>query len=142
MAAKDLIGKGFESRPDNINRKGRPPKLISHINKELEADGYTPAKVDEITTAYLTLINLPLSRITDIANKVNDEYPMLYKLVAKEIIGKRGADMLERLLDRGIGKAPQKIDYTTKGESLNLLKEYTDDELRVLKEIAAKHKTD
>ena len=129
---ENIIGKGFDKHPENINRKGRPPKLISHINKELEAEGFTAAKVDEITTAYLTLINLPISRITEIANIKNDEYPILYKLVAKEIIGKRGADMLEKLLDRGIGRATQQINMdvktTSKPQFINLDPTYQLDE--------------
>lgn len=115
--AKD--GNGFENNPQNINRNGRPPKLVSHINKELLGSGFEPCKVNDIKDAYLTLLNLPLSTIAEIASKeTNTDYPMLYKLVAKELTGKRGMDMLEKLLDRAIGKAQQYVDHTTKGEKI------------------------
>lgn len=116
---ENIIGKGFDKRPENINKKGRPRKLISHINTELKADGYTPASVDEIKEAYLTLLNLPISKLKEFQNVNNDGYPMLYKLVAKEMLGKRGMEMLEKVLDRAIGKAQQSIDHTSKGESIN-----------------------
>lgn len=117
--AENIIGKGFDKNPENINRNGRPPKLVSHINKELLGSGFEPCKVNDIKDAYLTLLNLPLSTIAEIASKeTNTDYPMLYKLVAKELTGKRGMDMLEKLLDRAIGKAQQSVDHTTKGEKI------------------------
>ncbi len=115
---ENIIGKGFDKRPENINTNGRPRKLISFINTELKTDGYTPASKDEIVEAYLTMLNLPFSKIKEIGNSGNDNYPMLYKLVAKEMLGNKGQEMLEKLLDRALGKNQQYIDHTTKGEKL------------------------
>jgi hypothetical protein len=118
---KNIEGKGFDKRPENINRKGRPRKLISFVNTNLKKEGYKTASLDEVKEAYLTIINLPLSKIMDIARKENDEYPLLYKLIAKELTGKRGAEMLEKVLDRALGKAIQSIDHTTQGKSISLI---------------------
>lgn len=115
---KNIEGKGFDKRPENINRKGRPRKLISFVNTNLKKEGYKTASLDEVKEAYLTIINLPLSKIMDIARKENDEYPLLYKLIAKELTGKRGAEMLEKVLDRALGKAIQSIDHEFSGELL------------------------
>ena len=109
---ENIIGKGFDKRPENINKKGRPRKLISHINKELKQEGFKEASLDEIKCAFLTIINLPLSKIVEIAKKENDEYPLLYKLTAKEMTGKRGMEMLDRLLDRAVGKAQQNVNHS------------------------------
>ena len=118
MAAKDIV-KYQMKKGQTLNPNGRPPKLVSHINKELLGSGFEPCKVNDIKDAYLTLLNLPLSTIAEIASKeTNTDYPMLYKLVAKELAGKRGMDMLEKLLDRAIGKAQQSVDHTTKGEKI------------------------
>lgn len=142
MANKqNIVNKGFDKRPENINKSGRPRKLISHINTELKADGYTPATTDEIREAYLTLINLPFSKIKEIQDSNNDDYPMLYKLVAKEMLGNRGQEMLEKLLDRAIGKAQQSIDHSNKDGTLKQkidLSQLTDDELRTIRDLQRK----
>lgn len=116
---ENLIGKGFDSRPENINRKGRPRTLISEINKKYKEEGYEAATVAEIKEAYLMLINMPLSEIIEISKKENDDHPLLYKLVAKELLGKRGVEMLEKLLDRALGKSVAQVDHTTQGEKVN-----------------------
>jgi hypothetical protein len=110
---------GFNKNPQNINKVGAPRRLISVINKELKEEGFEEASAVDLKTAYMTLLNLPLSKIKQISEINNDDYPLLYKLVAKEMLGKRGLDMLEKLLDRAIGKAHQSIDHTTKGNELN-----------------------
>ncbi len=92
------------------NPKGRPPKLVSFLNKELQKEGFEPVSNAHVIDAYRTLLNLPLSKIVNIASKETDEYPMLYKLVAKELTGKRGAEMLGKLLDRAYGRPSQSIE--------------------------------
>ena len=107
---ENVVGKGFEKHPERINRKGRPKKLVSHINSQLKEEGFKEVSKDDVKTAYLTIINLPISKIKKIADPKNDDYPFLYKLVAKELGGKRGADMLENLLDRSLGKSTQVVE--------------------------------
>lgn len=126
MSKEDLIPfkKGQSGNP-----KGRPKKLVSHINAELANEGYTPVQNANITAAYLTIIQLPIDEIKEIANpNKKKDFPFLYKLVAKELIGKRGSEMLERLLDRSFGKSTQRTDITTKGKEVGLTA-LSDDEL-------------
>jgi len=106
---------GFQENPQNINKKGRPKKLISDINNQLKGEGYKAAAKAEITEAYLLLLNLPFDEVVTIAKQdERADYPLLYKLVAKEIIGKRGMEMLEKLLDRGIGKPDLNVEHSGK----------------------------
>lgn len=102
---------GFQKNPQNINRQGKPRKLVNEINKQLKDEGYMTATKTEIIDAYQTIINLPLSKVREIADVNNDNYPILYKLVAKELLGKRGGDYLDKLLDRII-RPKQDIDIT------------------------------
>ncbi len=112
--------KGFDKNPQNINRAGRPKKLVSHLNAELKKEGYEPVSSSQIVDAYTTLLNLPLSKIKEIAAISNDDYPTIYKLVAKELMGKRGAEMLEKLLDRAYGKSVQRNDVTSDGKEISI----------------------
>ena len=112
--------KGFDKNPQNINRAGRPKKLVSHLNAELKKEGYEPVSSSQIVDAYTTLLNLPLSKIKEIAAISNDDYTTIYKLVAKELMGKRGAEMLEKLLDRAYGKSVQMNDVTSDGKEISI----------------------
>ncbi len=111
---------GFKKGDDPRRYKGgRPKKLVGYINEELEAEGYDPVKPDQIKQAFLTLVQLPFHRVKEFAHNTKDDVPMLYQLVAKEMLGKRGLEMLERLLDRAVGKPTQPLDHTSKG-SINI----------------------
>jgi len=111
---------GFQKNPQNAMHKGRPPKLISHVNKELKAEGYEPAKKQDITDAIMVLMQLPMSKIIEIANVKSDEHPFFVKLVAKELIGKRGGEAMEKYLDRAIGKAKQSVDIESPDGTLSV----------------------
>lgn len=101
------------------NPKGQPLKLVSYVNRELATEGYKPVTNREVINAFQTLINLPLEKIAAIAN--GSGYPILYRLVAKELHGKRGADYLEKLLDRAYGKAKQAMELTgADGEAIQI----------------------
>jgi len=90
---ENIIGKGFDKHPENINKKGRPPVLpdlkeaIAKILSE-EKDGITA--LDAILAA-------------------------LRARAAKGDV--RAA---QELLDRGFGKSQQFIDLTSKGDPLKI----------------------
>ena len=92
------------------NPKGAPKKTISFVNEEMKAEGYLPATKVDIVGCYLTLINLPLTELT---KKVKDDkQPALVRIVGKAILSGKGFEVIEKMLDRGIGKADQKIEHS------------------------------
>lgn len=107
------------------NPAGRPKRLIANINAELAQEGYGKATKDDIMTAMQTLVNLPISKVSAIANKSiyykdesgsiiyleeGDKYPILYRLAAKSLLDKRGGEYMEKLMDRAYGKPKQDAD--------------------------------
>ena len=91
------------------NPAGRKPKLVTHLNRELAAEGYAPVTATDVTDAIQSMLNLPIARLQEMAKPTGPE-PFLFKLLAKELLGKRGAEALERMLDRAHGKAKQQVD--------------------------------
>lgn len=112
MGRKDVYkdAKGFDKNPQNINREGANRKTISKVNIELEADGYPEATKTDIVSCYLRLIQLS---IPDLEVKVKDDkQPALIRIVGKAILSGKGFEVIENILDRGIGKATQSIDVS------------------------------
>jgi hypothetical protein len=100
------------------NPKGAPKKIVSVLNDELKAEGYTPVTDSQVLDCLRTLINLPLSRLKSIANITNDDVPMLYKKMAKCLIDPKDHQTLDKLLDRAYGKAKQAVDLTSDGDKI------------------------
>lgn len=110
--AKFVQGKGFDKNPQNINRKGRPPKLIHHIVEELREHGYQPVTESQIVDAYQMLLQLDEDWVKYILN--DKKKPFFLRLVAKYMGSPRGMEMLDRIMDRSFGKVMmrQVIDAT------------------------------
>ena len=122
MAKKVLSGKdntnGFQKNPQNINRKGRPRMMIADVIAELERQGIKPATKPDIQDIYMRLINIEIPELEKIVKDV--EQPVLVRIVGKNILSGKGFDIIEKMLDRSIGKAEQKTDITTGGVALNI----------------------
>ena len=119
---ENLIGKGFESRPNDINRNGRPRKLLSSILDELKCKDIKPVTPEQIKEVISVLLNMPKDEIEEIAN--NPENPIYITTIAKRLVN---ADEMvaffatETLLDRGHGKPTQRTELTGKdGEDLKI----------------------
>ncbi|MBS3739716.1 MAG: hypothetical protein KGY51_12115 [Psychroflexus sp.] len=115
---------GFQKNPQNINRKGRPRKLVGTVNIELEKKGVKEVSKEEIKSCYLRLINLEIDELQEMIE--NKEQPVLIRVVGKNILSGKGFDIIDKILDRSIGKSEQKTDITTKGESVNNIEISTD----------------
>jgi hypothetical protein len=101
------------------NPKGQPKKVLSRVNEQLKEEGYSAASANNIVEAYSILINLDEERIKSIIS--DNSYPMLMRIVAKEMLSKNGAEMIEKILDRAHGKAIQKQAKVNKdGEDVNI----------------------
>ena len=122
MAKKVLSGKdnvnGFQKNPQNINRNGRPRKMISDVIAELEKQGIKAATKSDILDIYMRLINMEIQELEQIVK--DPMQPVLVRIVGKNILSGKGFDIIEKMLDRSIGKAEQKTDITTGGVALNI----------------------
>lgn len=106
----------FVKGDPRCNRKGRPPKTVGLILGELEKEGYMPVTKSQVVDMYLTLLNVEQEQLTKIVNDHNN--PMLNRIVAKRLLAKDGFEIIEKMLDRAIGKAEQKTDITSDGKVL------------------------
>ena len=122
MAKKVLSGKdnvnGFQKNPQNINRNGRPRKMIADVIAELEKQGIKAATKPDIQDIYMRLINVEIPELEQIVK--DPTQPVLVRIVGKNILSGKGFDIIEKMLDRSIGKAEQKTDITTGGVALNI----------------------
>lgn len=122
MARKVLSGKdnvnGFQKNPQNINRNGRPRKMIADVIAELEKQGIKAATKPDIQDIYMRLINVEIPELEQIVK--DQTQPVLVRIVGKNVLSGKGFDIIEKMLDRSIGKAEQKTDITTGGVALNI----------------------
>ena len=122
MAKKVLSGKdnvnGFQKNPQNINRNGRPRKMIADVIAELEKQGIKAATKPDIQDIYMRLINVEIPELEQIVK--DPTQPVLVRIVGKNVLSGKGFDIIEKMLDRSIGKAEQKTDITTGGVALNI----------------------
>ena len=122
MAKKVLSGKdnvnGFQKNPQNINRNGRPRKMIADVIAELEKQGIKAATKPDIQDIYMRLINVEIPELEQIVK--DQTQPVLVRIVGKNVLSGKGFDIIEKMLDRSIGKAEQKTDITTGGVPLNI----------------------
>ena len=102
----------------NINKNWRPKKWIAQVNWDLKKEWYEPARKQDIEQTYLFLINLPLAKLKEISQ--DDEQPILSKIVSKNILSWRGFDIIEKMLDRSVGKPKQEVDNNISWEIKNI----------------------
>lgn len=125
MAKKILSGKdnvnGFQKNPQNINRNGRPRKLITDVIAQLEEQGIKPATKPDIQDIYMRLINVEIPELEQIVK--DSTQPVLVRIVGKSVLSGKGFDIIEKMLDRSIGKVPNSIDLNANVQSTNLTRE-------------------
>jgi hypothetical protein len=100
-------GNGFDKNPQNINKTGANRKSIASVNVDLEANGYKAASKQDIIDCYLRLINIDLKELGVMV--ADNDQPAMVRIVGKAILSGKGFDVIEKLLDRGIGKADSKL---------------------------------
>lgn len=102
---KNIIGKGFDKRPQNINKKGRPKVTVHGLLDELKSEGYKELTSADIKSLYLSLLDRTQDQLTDLVSNTGSS--MFIRIVAKAMLDKKGFDIIERMLDRSVGKATQ-----------------------------------
>jgi hypothetical protein len=103
-------GKPFVKKDPRINRRGRPRNTINIVNVELEKNGYIEATKQDIISCYLRLLNIPVSELKKMVNSPTK--PALIIVVGRAIISGRGIDIIERILDRSIGKPSNSLELS------------------------------
>ena len=116
-----IRGKGFDKNPQNINRNGRPRKLITDVIAQLEEQGIKPATKPDIQDIYMRLINVEIPELEQIVK--DSTQPVLVRIVGKSVLSGKGFDIIEKMLDRSIGKVPNSIDLNANVQSTNLTRE-------------------
>ena len=116
-----IKGKGFDKNPQNINRNGRPRKLITDVIAQLEEQGIKPATKPDIQDIYMRLINVEIPELEQIVK--DSTQPVLVRIVGKSILSGEGFDIIEKMLDRSIGKAMNSIDLNANVQNTNLTRE-------------------
>lgn len=99
---------------ETANPNWQPRKGISLVNKQLEQEWYSPASKADIETNYMAMLQLEEKKLSEIVN--DKTQPMLIRILAKNMLSGKGFDIIEKMLDRGIGKPKQtnEIDVTTR----------------------------
>ena len=120
MAKKDII-KHQVKKGQVLNPNGRPKKLVSTILADLKNKGELVTR-HMVTETYQVLMSLNEEQLKEIAN--DREQPMINRIVAKEMLSKKGFDIIERMMDRTNGKANINATIETKEP-----KQMTDEEL-------------
>jgi hypothetical protein len=98
---------GLKENPQNIV-PWRPRKGISLVNHELKEAGYSPASKQDIEATYMSLLQLEDEEIKKLEQ--DKTKPILVNILARNMRGERGFDIIEKMLDRGIGKAVQPFE--------------------------------
>lgn len=98
-----IIGKWFDSFPENINKEWRPKKGITVVNEKLKEMWYTPATKSQIEDLYMNLIQLEKVELWLLI--ADSKQSVLVHTLAKAILERwQSFNVIERMLDRGIGK--------------------------------------
>jgi hypothetical protein len=110
--------KPFSSTNQPPNR-GRKARVFSQLAKEWKERGIEQATPEAVKEAFQYVLALHLLDVKDISGKVEDEtndMPMVVRLAAKELLGKKSLEILREMLDRAHGKSKQSTDLSIKGE--------------------------
>ena len=102
------------NKGESGNPQGRPKKVFSVIIAEMKERGIEPATPSNVADIYQYLLALPLSEIIKIAGTPKEEngLPAIMRIAAKELIGKRGLEIMKEMLDRANGKAKTSLEVS------------------------------
>jgi len=106
---ENIIGKGFDKHPENINKKGRGISIKNQLKEILLKDGELPipitALVKQTETHYIF--------------KLPTQEALALKLVNTAMSkGTNGFNALKLMLETFDGKAKQEIDASVKNETI------------------------
>jgi len=97
------------SSTNQPKKNGRPKNLVSSILETLKKDGELVTR-SLVEQTYQILLSLTQGQLTKIAT--DTKQPMINRIVAKEMLGKKGFEIIEKMMDRANGKPTQVQDIT------------------------------
>lgn len=89
------------------NPKGRPPKLFKDLANKFKDEGYESVSKRHIQEALEVLIGLPEKKLKEIMQ--DPDQPVVFKIVIKGLVGNKGIDTIDKILDRIHGRPNQSI---------------------------------
>jgi len=99
-------GKKFSST-NQPEKNGRPKKLVSSILAQLKEEGELVTK-NLVEQTYQVLMSLTQDQLTRVAS--DKDQPMINRIVAKEMLGKKGFEIIEKMMDRANGRPMQQTE--------------------------------
>lgn len=113
MAKEDIVKHQFK-KGQSGNPKGRPPKVLSAVLKELTEAGYERVTQAMVIEAYEILLGLPRPELAKVANDENQ--PAVVRIVARAMLSKnKSYEVLEKMLDRAQGRPKQSVEAELSG---------------------------
>ena len=118
---KSLVGKTFRDRPQDINKNGYTRRTTIAILREMKSRGYNELTKEDVKAMYLTMIDMPREELEEI--RTDDNAAVFTRIVAESLLSGRGYEILEKMLDRAIGKPTQELsaDITSNGQTLGVV---------------------
>lgn len=102
--------KPFSETNQPANR-GRKARVFSQLAKEWKERGIERATPEAVKEAFEYVLALHLLEVKDISGDLKDEtndMPMVVRLAAKELLGRKSLEILREMLDRAHGKSTQR----------------------------------
>lgn len=99
------------------NPKGRPRLLVSSVIEQMKNKGVESVSQSDVKETFLMLINLELLEIKELVK--DERQPAIVRIVGKEMLSGKGFNIIERMLDRALGKPDSKIDHTSTDGSMS-----------------------
>ncbi len=102
---------GFDKNPQNINRKGQPPKLFTLLKRE----GYSPVQIRD-GLKEIAFYDLPQIKklIAD------DSAPIIYRIIANQYLHclkNNDWNKIREIMEHVLGKPQQSVDLVGKVET-------------------------
>jgi hypothetical protein len=107
-------GVPFSTTNQPANR-GRKARVFTQLAREWKERGIERATPEAVKEAFEYVLALHLLDVKDISGKVEDEtndMPMVVRLAAKELLGKKSLEILREMLDRAHGKSTQRQEIS------------------------------
>jgi hypothetical protein len=96
------------------NPAGRPPKLLTEIGKEMQEAGYQRVTAENVREAYELILAMDEETIKGMVE--DKSTPMIMRIVGKKMMGAKGMEAIETMLDRVHGKARQQAEVKIDGK--------------------------